>query len=73
MYEDGTLEGLCSPESLYLIQHEMSALITAIELEFVRLKYLSTSFMCEEHGASHSIKRNGRQEINVYFILLMNF
>lgn len=67
MLDDG--EGQSSPESLCLIQHEMSTLITAIDSEFVRLKYLSTSFMCEKYGAIHSIKRQRESDERLMFIL----
>lgn len=66
----------CAPESIYLIQHEMSALITASRV-LVRLKYLSTSFMCgraEDESKAYPLDlTTNKEKINVYFILLMNF
>lgn len=58
--------------SIYLIQHEMSALITTIEHSVSDSNiYFRISF-----GRLSSVaftRFNDKEEINVYFILLMNF
>lgn len=60
-----------APESICLIQHEMIALITASRV-LVRLKYLSTYFMCgraEDESKAYPLDLTTKKKERLMFIL----